>query len=434
MKIYKVNLVDSSARKYKLLGLSPLEPGLIKNMAARKTSQFFHKSPNDGILQDLSLKEFLGNDTVFESIERRERRHIRREFPDFSCPDCNEKILIVSERFRQITEHLMPKWTEWISIGTIKDKPFYILHFVHKIQALDLSNSAIRWHDEVRQYGTYADFENQYMSWNEIRELQAKRTVFTHAGIYRPSFDEAEIAKSPLFELQLGHRGIWFCNEELKNIMETNDLRIESDFSLYWDSEDPDVNLREWHKFTSERIKLFKQRHPTPNELDQFLDPPEASLELVTPDLRNPQLEQPLSETILNQQTQMIRDALGYLNTIKQNNLDETSRPDEIIAGIAATLESLRSQRLSNTMLEPIARNLGVLFGQQLVRAYDWRWANIRDAISVVSADSSFVIEPVPFLWQVLEKRKAVSHVIITFSLFTMKRFEAVPGSYTPII
>lgn len=114
--------------------------------------------------------------------------------------------------------------------------------------------------------------------------------------------------------------------------------------------------------------------------------------------------------------------------------LSGTEAPAEIVKQIAAQVDALRKIKLEHDEETQQAAILGVLFGEQLKKAYGWDWCQIETAsrrvMAVVASDKSLYLEPLHFVWQFLIDTTQDQTIILTFNMLAKQKTSAKPGDY----
>ena len=112
--------------------------------------------------------------------------------------------------------------------------------------------------------------------------------------------------------------------------------------------------------------------------------------------------------------------------------------PKEVVVRISAAVEALRVNPLEHEEETRHATMLGALFGEQVVRAYGWSWAEIGTLeqinIAVVAPDRSLYLEPLQFVWSYLADKDREMTLLLTFNMLSRAHPGAARGSYTPIV
>ena len=112
--------------------------------------------------------------------------------------------------------------------------------------------------------------------------------------------------------------------------------------------------------------------------------------------------------------------------------------PKEVVVRISAAVEALRVDPLEHDEETRHATMLGAFFGEQVVRAYGWSWAEIGTLegmnMAVVSPDRSLYLEPLQFVWSYLADKDRDMTLLLTFNMLSRAHPSAAQGSYTPIM
>lgn len=112
--------------------------------------------------------------------------------------------------------------------------------------------------------------------------------------------------------------------------------------------------------------------------------------------------------------------------------------PKEVVERITSAVTYLREHPLVKDEESRHAVMLGALFGEQVVYAYGWAWAQVgtaeRMAFAVVALDRSVYIEPLQFVWQYLIDKERDITLLLTFNMLARPHPTAEDGSYTPVL
>ena len=238
-------------------------------------------------------------------------------------------------------------------------------------------------------------------------------------------FHEEKIAGLNIFKVSEQPLGGYFISEASKERLETSDLRSNLVFLLVWDSDDPDYRDERYDGMPG-TWEAIKHRHLTQKEGGMTDAPPSP----LSPDEMT---EEPLSEDARENVTGMAHAAVAMLNDLQNAKLDATDSPDRLVEAVSAGLEHLRAQGLEGEPREHRAIELGVLYGEQLVRAYGWRWAKIGDNHAVVAPDASLYLTPVGFIFGFLLEPDKDLTVMLLFNMLAKPQPNAQVGAYQQV-
>ena len=270
--------------------------------------------------------------------------------------------------------------------------------------------------------------EGKYHLFNPLRvvdavDWEASYTVELGSIIdfQKFGFQQEKLRGLHIFKIPEHPLGYYFISEALKSAAEAAELRNNLVFRLVWDSDDPDYFDERYANSPGgwERVKrdFLSGERPVP-------PPPFVPAETT---------EEPLSEDARENVTGMAQAAVAMLNDLQSAELDATDSPDRLVEALLAGLEQLRAQGLEGEPREHRAIELGVLYGEQLVRAYGWRWAKIGGAHAVVAPDASLYLTPVGFIFGFLLEPGKDLTVILLFNMLAKPQPNAQAGAYQQV-
>ena len=84
---------------------------------------------------------------------------------------------------------------------------------------------------------------------------------------------------------------------------------------------------------------------------------------------------------------------------------------------------------------EDLPYSLGALWGEQLVREFNWTWRNVTTpaigtTLGVISPDKSLVVYPVHYLFHCLARPDADPTILLAFNMLSEGKTESQPNDY----
>jgi hypothetical protein len=315
---------------------------------------------------------------------------IKRPLPDISFPrsNCfllNEKAKLVFEKHLNYVEYLPIEG----DFGT-----HYLLNIPYCQIPLDLEKSLFFWSYEKSGKDEF------------IGKSFEKVVTF--------NFNLEIISKTPLFSIYIiDESNSFFVTDSFKRILEESGLQIEADFVLVWDSENPNLIDeryviwgasdpkqdwdREIERYYDTRASLAASANQNPIELDSSLKPNRSAIE------------------------EIIQIAFNKINAFQLQTLQVNSDPMTVIARITqyvTKLKKLKPEEFNNTAIE-----LGLLWGEQVVRHYRWQWVKVENVTLIVSPDSSVSFNSIQYLHHILRGKFEPFHVSSLFNSLALPNF-----------
>lgn len=134
-----------------------------------------------------------------------------------------------------------------------------------------------------------------------------------------------------------------------------------------------------------------------------------------------------LSEAEAGRITGTIREAYTKLDLLSD------APPTDIVKRIQAQVRDLREQQTDVPLetLQEWAVQLGHLWGEQVVRAYDWHWVAVdtgeSEVLGVVPTDEAYRVLPLNFVWQHLQDAEREETVMLLFNMLARAEESGAP-------
>jgi hypothetical protein len=275
-----------------------------------------------------------------------------------------------------------------------KQVKYYILYFPNNLDPFDYEKSIFYW--LMEQYG--------------IKEFIGLYT----ADILKYEFKQEILAIRPIFSIYREQNltsTLYIRDDFLKQLKQKFNLAWR--YVLVWDSENPngypeymtEEQCQETFSCTlAEHSEYWIKKHVEFRQAQQQ-------------NAQNTQLSVELEQFIQKQ----LAIALKQLEQF-QVILDLKHLPTDIISNIG---QYLIQNNPDATNFEEIAETLGVLWGEQVVRAYQWHWLQQPNRLVIVSSDQKSVLHPHQLIMDVLLKQKKPFDLSALFASLNLQGFSS---------
>lgn len=278
---------------------------------------------------------------------------------------------------------------------------YYLLNVTRLLFPLDLPNSLVKWEE--------GPFGPQLSS------------------AYILSFQEALLQGVNIFAMPEHALDGYFITDALKERIEAAGLRSNLQPLLVWDSQDPEYfderyrhNPAQWQRFRQMLLVQQGLAEPPPPP------PPPPPREVV---------EEPLSQEDRQSILNILQAAVKFINRAERLKLQLSSEPKLLVQQVFFQCEKLRRRRdLSQDERENRAIELGLLWGEQVCRAYGWEWVKLDGDHVVVAPDRSAYVSPVVYMYGFFYDPERENNTLLLFNMIGAKgKIPAKPGDYLHI-
>lgn len=308
---------------------------------------------------------------------------------DFSFPlillGVNQRVVDVLGDVMQSTSEDLGTYGELLPLHGMDGKTYYLLN-PPIIDVLDIDNSYF-------PYGTnYPATINVY-------------------GFFPDKLRNAWFFKIP-------QQADFFVTEQCKKRIEEEKLTNVS-LQLVWDSENPDYQDERYSSEVWQRLKhdfAVKRGLAVPNV---------SKPEVISPATVNAvRLDEDDQQSVAD----MCQNAIKILNQQAKIKLNIKSDPKLVVEYIMSVSEKLRHLTLNNEDQENRVIELGILWGDQVCRAYGWHWAKMDDLFVIVSPDASLYAAPIPYMYQFFDDKEKDSTILLLFNMLANPKTTAKAG------
>jgi hypothetical protein len=160
------------------------------------------------------------------------KRLRKRKMPDFTWSQ-HQDLILVSHEFKNAVSHLMPDYVEWISVGSLNRKNYYLLNFAYQPDIFNMKESIYQTKEEFnRGMSKYLTQERGFdFKESDFENLSIPMSFFS---ITKHVFNLDEVVKCPLFFLpyhSFGLQAIYFT-DQIMDIIENQSFCIEGNQHL----------------------------------------------------------------------------------------------------------------------------------------------------------------------------------------------------------
>jgi hypothetical protein len=265
------------------------------------------------------------------------------------------------------------------------------------------------------------DLEKSLFFWNYERFGKDEYIGKSFEKIITFSFISEILSKIPLFSMYIADESnSFFVTDTFKKIIEESKLQIEANFVLVWDSENSN--------FIDERYVIGGKSDPKQDwdrEIERYYD---ARASLETSKIRKPIELDPSSKPNRSGIEEIVQIAFDKINAFQLQTLNTNSDPMSIVARITQFItkrKKIKPEELNNTAIE-----LGLLWGEQVVRHYQWQWIKVDKLTLIAAPDSSVSFNSIQYLHDILNGKFEPFHVSALFNSLAMPNFLETLESY----
>jgi hypothetical protein len=243
------------------------------------------------------------------------------------------------------------------------------------------------------------------------------------------SFYEEKLQDIHLFKIPGQPYYYHYCTEEFKDRCKEHKL-LGIDFRLVWDSENPDFRDE---RFSPEHWAEIKEKLLVKKGLAEPVVP--AVPVAPTPKKYKPS-ERPLNAEDYPDMLGAMEAALEFIDQVVKKKLALVSEPKAIVEAIYETFNSLGSVSLNSEEKIDRGLELGLLWGEQFVRAYKWQWLYIHDIFAITPENRAFYIHPGDAFDKLFETQNATNTALLLFNMMGIPERASLygqAGDYTEI-